>query len=188
MASEAGGDPAAAGLAPPAAAYDWLREAVSGDLERERGRCHQRAGWLIASQIALVALYGLCLQKLGEVSAQEPATYAKENIPVASLAWFAAWALPLFGLAFAVVMFWLISASLLNMQQSLRHWRRNEGLASSNGQRFPGELYAPIRGGGWGILLVPLLFVAFWFLVIRTQSPAIESGIENWRNIPQDQA
>lgn len=186
MSSEAAGEPGPAAAA--SASYDWLRGLVSSEVERERARCHQRAGWLIGSQVALIGLYGLCLQKLGEVSAQEPATYAKENLPVATLAWFTAWALPLFGLGFAVALFWLLSASLLNMQQSLRHWRRNEGLASSHGQLHAAELYPPLRGGGWGMLLVPVLFVAFWFLVIRTQSAAIESGIENWRNIPQDQA
>lgn len=175
-------------IAPAASSYDWLRALVAGEVERERARGHQRAAWLIGGQTALIAVYGFCLSRLGEISAQEPATYTKENLPVASLAWFTAWAVPLFGLGLSVVMFWLLTASLLNIQQSLRHWRRSEGLATSGGQRFSAELYPPLRGGGWGMLLVPLLFVAFWFLVIRTQSAAIESGIENWRNIPQDQA
>jgi hypothetical protein len=169
-------------------AYDWLREAVAADIECERGRCHHRAAWLIGGELALLAVYGFCLQRLAAVSAQEPATYPKENIAVSSLAWFTAWAVPILGLGFALVMFWLLVASLLNVRNALRHWRRNEGLAASSGQRLPAGLYPPLRGGGWGLLLLPLLFVALWFVAIRTQSAAIETGIENWREIPQDQA
>ena len=169
-------------------AYDWLRETVAADVERERSRCHQRAAWLVGGEVLLVGVYASCLQKLAGISAQEPATYPKENIPVSSLAWFTAWALPLLGLGFALVMFWLLAASLLNVSHSIRHWRRSEGLAASTGQRLPADLYLPLRAGGWGLLLVPAMFAALWFVAIRTQSAAIETGIENWREIPQDQA
>lgn len=172
----------------PPAAYDWLRAAVVDGVERERSRCHQRAAWLLGSEAVLVGVYGFCLQELGVITAQEPTTYPKENIPVATLAWFTAWALPFLGLGLALVMFWLLAASLLNIHHAVRHWRRSEGLAASNGQNFPSELYPPVRAGGWGMLLVPLLFVAFWFFAVSKQSALIESGIENWRDIPQDQA
>jgi hypothetical protein len=169
-------------------AYDWLRETVSADLERERARGHQLISWLVTGQMLLLGLYGFCLQQLAAISAQEPATYPKENIPVSSLAWFTAWAVPLLGLGLAALVFWLASVSLLKVQQLMRHWRQSEGLAASTGQRLPAGLYPPLRGGGWGLLFLPILFAALWFAAIRTQSIAIESGIENWRSIPQDQA
>ena len=171
---------------PPA--YDWLRQAVAGELERERARGHQLMAWLVGGEFALVGLYGFCLQQLASISAQEPATYPKENIPVSTLAWFTAWALPLLGLCFALMMFWLIGGSLFKTRQTLRHWRRSEGLAASTGHGLPGDLYPPLHGGGWGLLALPLLFAVLWFVVIRAQSAAIETGIENWRAIPQDQA
>jgi hypothetical protein len=143
---------------------------------------------LIGGEVLLVGLYGVSLQKLAGISAQEPATYPKENIPVAALAWFTAWAMPMLGLGFALLMLWLMVTSLLHVNQLLRHWRRHEGLAASNGQRLPGDLYPPLRGGTWGVLLLPLLFIALWVTAIRAQSGAIEGGIENWRAIPQDQA
>lgn len=170
------------------ASYDWLRRSVTKDLDRERALCHRRAAWLLGGELAIAGLYAFCLQKLGEISAQEPMTYPKENVAVSSLAWFTAWALPALGLGLALAMMWLIAASLLNMRQVLRHWRRQEGLAASSGQRHPGELYAPVRGGSWGLLLLPVLFLVFWFAVVRTQSHSIQDGIENWRQIPQDQA
>lgn len=170
------------------ASYDWLRRSVRQDLDRERALCHRRASWLLGGELGIAGLYGFCLQKLGEISAQEPMTYPKESVPVSSLAWFTAWALPALGLGLAVVMMWLIVASLLNMRQVLRHWRAQEGLAASSGQRHPGELYAPVRGGNWGLLLLPVMFLVFWFSVVRTQSHSIQDGIENWRQIPQDQA
>ena len=169
-------------------AYDWLRETVAADLERERTRGQRMLAWLAGGQVLLVGLYGLCLQKLAGISAQEPATYPKENIPVSALAWFTAWALPFFGLGMALLMLWLVAASVLNLNRSLRHWRRSEGLAASSGQRLPADLYPPLRAGGWSLLLVPLLFLSLWFALIRGQSISIESGIENWRAIPQDQA
>lgn len=171
---------------PPA--YDYLREAVAADLERERARGQQVLTWLVGGELAVIGLYAFCLQQLASISAQEPATYPKENVPVSSLAWFTAWALPLLGFCFALVMFWLLSGSLFRAHQTLRHWRRSEGLAASTGQRWPAELYPPLRGGGWGMLLVPVMFASLWFVAIRAQSAAIESGIENWRAIPQDQA
>lgn len=169
-------------------AYDWLRETVAADLERERARGHRVLALLVGGEVLLVGLYGFCLQKLASISAQEPATYPKENLPVSVLAWFTAWALPMLGLGLALLTFWLVAASSLRIRQLVVHWRRNEGLAASHGQRLPGDLYPPLRGGGWGLLLVPLLFVALWFVAIRAQSGAIETGIENWRAIPQDQA
>jgi len=169
-------------------AYDWLRETVSAGLERERARGHLLLGWLVGGEVLIVGIYGFCLRELAAISAQEPATYPKENIPVSSLGWFTAWALPLLGLGFAVLMCGLLAASAVRAQQWMRHWRKNEGLAASHGQRMPAELYPPLRGGGWPLLLVALLFVSLWFVAIRTQSQAIETGIENWREIPQDQA
>jgi hypothetical protein len=172
---------------PPA--YDWLRETVAADLERERARGHQVLSWLVGGELLMLGLYGFCLQQLAGISAQEPATYPKENIPVSSLAWFTAWALPLLGLCFAALMMWSLAASLFRAQSLLRHWRQSEGLAASSGQRMSGALYPPLRGGGgWSLLAVPMVFLALWVVVIRTQSAAIESGIENWRSIPQDQA
>jgi hypothetical protein len=138
--------------------------------------------------VVLVGLYGFCLKELAGISAQEPATYPKENIPVSALAWFTAWAQPMLGLGLALLGLWLAAASVLNANQLMRHWRRSEGLAASHGQQLPTGLYPPLRGGGWALLLVPVLFVSLWFMVIRVQSSAIESGIENWRAIPQDQA
>ncbi len=172
------------------ASYDWLRRDVKADLARERAVCHRRAAWLLGGELAIVALYGFCLQKLGGISAQEPMTYPKENVAVSSLAWFTAWALPVLGMGLALAMLWLIAASLMNMRQVLRHWHGQEGLAASSGQRHPGDLYAPVRGSGgsWGLLLLPLLFLVFWFAAVRTQSHSIQEGIENWRQIPQDQA
>ena len=173
----------------PQLAYDGLREVIAAGVERERSRCQQRVAWLVGGEILLVGIYAFCLQGLAGISAQEPATYPKENIAVSSLAWFTAWALPMLGLGFALLMFWLLAASLLNIHYAIRHWRRNEGLAASTGQpQLPATLYPPLRGGGWGLLLAPLLFAAFWFVAIRSQSAAIETGIENWREIPQDQA
>ena len=169
-------------------AYDWLRETVVADLERERVRGHRVLALLVSGEVVLVGLYGFCLQKLASISAQEPATYPKENIPVSALAWFTAWALPMLGLGLALLMFWLVAASSIRIHQLMGHWRCHEGLAASNGQRLPADLYPPLRGGGWSLLLVPLLFVSLWFVAVRVQSGAIESGIENWRAIPQDQA
>ena len=161
---------------------------MAADLERERTRSHQLVTWVVAGQMLLLGLYGFCLQQLASISSQEPATYPKENIPVSSLAWFTAWALPLLGLGFGLLMSWLLASSLLRMQLLMRHWRQSEGLAASTGQRLPAALYPALRGGGWGLLFVPMLFLTLWFAAIRTQSAAIESGIENWRAIPQDQA
>lgn len=169
-------------------AYDSLRATVAADLERERARGYQLLGWLVAGEVVLVGLYGLCLQQLAAISAQEPATYPKENIPVSVLAWFTAWALPMLGLGFSVLTLWFLTTSVLRVQQLIRHWRRHEGLAASHGQRLPADLYPPLRGGGWGLLLVPILFLSLWVSAVRLQSGAIESGIENWRSIPQDQA
>ena len=177
--------PASPGYAP---AYDWLREAMAGDMERERARTRQVLTWLLSGELVLLGLYAFCLQQLATISAQEPATYPKENVPVSSLAWFTAWALPLLGFCFALLMFWLLSASLYRTHQTLRLWRQNEGLAASTGQRLAAGRYPPLRGGGWSMLLLLILFASFWFVAIRAQSAAIDSGIENWRAIPQDQA
>lgn len=161
---------------------------MAGELDRERTRGHRLLAWLIGGELVLIGLYAFSLQELAGISAQEPATYPKENIPVSALGWFTAWAIPTLGLAFALLMLWLLAVSLLHVNQLARHWRRSEGLAAANGQRLPAELYPILRGGGWSLLLVPVLFVSLWFMVIRLQSPAIETGIENWRSIPQDQA
>ena len=175
-------------MSDPELAYDGLRKVVAAGVERERSRCQQRTAWLVGGEILLVGIYGFCLHGLAGISAQEPATYPKENIAVSSLAWFTAWALPMLGLGFALLMFWLLAASLLNIHHAIRHWRRSEDLAASTGQQLTSELYPPLRAGGWGLLLAPLLFATFWFVAIRAQSAAIETGIENWREIPQDQA